>query len=124
MYIVYFVMILILGYYLIYFYIVVLNFFSAFFFCGATAKEFWNIKGLSWFWMYFFGFGIIGRLVVEFFFVIVVDLNVSVFFKFVVWFIFLFLLWEIFCGFERYFTRLNSFFGLCFNFLYFIFSMF
>jgi hypothetical protein len=73
MYIVYFVMISILGYHSTYSHIVVLNSFSALFLCGATAKEFWNTKGLSWFWTYFFGPGIIGRPVVEFFLVIVAD---------------------------------------------------
>jgi hypothetical protein len=122
MYIVYFVMISILGYHSTYSHIVVLNSFSALFLCGATAKEFWNTKGLSWFWTYFFGPGIIGRPVVEFFLVIVADPNVSAPLKLAVRFIFLPLLWETFRGFERHFTRLNPSPGPCLNLPYFISS--
>ena len=115
-------MISILGYHSTYSHIVVLNSFSALFLCGATAKEFWNTKGLSWFWTYFFGPGIIGRPVVEFFLVIVADPNVSAPLKLAVRFIFLPLLWETFRGFERHFTRLNPSPGPCLNLPYFISS--
>jgi hypothetical protein len=99
-----------------------MNSFGALFLCGATAKEFWNTKGLSWFWTYVLGPGIVGRPVVEFFLVIVADPNVSAPLKLAVRFVFLPLLWETFRGFERHFTRLNPSPGPCLNLPYFISS--
>ena len=51
-YIVYFVMLCILGYHSQYSQLVCMSCFGVLFYCGATSKEFWSTKGLSWIYTY------------------------------------------------------------------------
>lgn len=119
-YAVYFIMLSALGYHSQYSQMICMSFFGVLFFCGATAKEFWHTKGLSWLYTYVMLMAIIGKAVVEIFIIIAADPNVSSTLKLGVRFILDPLFWEFVRAVERHYARLNPSPGACLHLPYFV----
>jgi len=119
-YVVYFVMISILGNHSQYSQFVCMSFFGALFYCGATSEEFWSTKGLSWIYTYVVLMAIIGKAVVEIFIIIAADPSVSATLKLGVRFVLDPLFWEFVRAVERHYTRLNPSPGPCLQLPYFV----
>ena len=119
-YVVYFVMISILGNHSQYSQFVCMSCFGVLFYCGATSKEFWSTKGLSWIYTYIILMAIIGKAVVEMFIIIAADPNVSVTLKLGVRFVLDPLFWEFVRAVERHYARLNPSPGPCLQLPYFV----
>ena len=119
-YVVYFVMIAILGYHSRYSQAVCMSCFGALFYCGATSKEFWSTKGFSWIYTYVILMAIIGKAVVEIFIIIAADPGVSPMLKLGVRFVLDPLFWEFVRAVERHYARLNPSPGPCLQLPYFV----
>jgi hypothetical protein len=119
-YIVYFVMLCILGYHSQYSQLVCMSCFGVLFYCGATSKEFWSTKGLSWIYTYVILLAIVAKTFVEIFMIVAADPNVSAKLKLGLRFILVPLFWEFVCAIERHYARLNPSPGPCLQLPYFV----